>query len=193
MDLPTAYLVRHGETAWSRTGQHTGRTDIPLTECGQREALRLGERLRGVNFARIYTSPAQRAAHTCELAGFAEGVRVDPDLQEWDYGAYEGLTSAEILAKHPGWDLFRDGCPNGESPADVRERADRVVQRARAAQGTILVFSSGHFIRALASRWLNLELTAVSRHLALSTTSISIVSHEREISRPIVQLWNERC
>src|SRR6266403_1228387 len=146
-ELPVVYLARHGETAWSLTGQHTGLTDLPLTERGEENARALGKRLTGLNFGEVFTSPLQRAARTCELAGFGTVAEVDPDLVEWDYGQYEGLRSDEILAKRPDWQLFRDGAPGGESPAQVAERADRVIQRVRVVSGNVLLFSSGHFIR----------------------------------------------
>src|SRR5262245_10118918 len=142
--FPLVYLARHGETAWSVSGQHTGRTDITLTEQGERNARLLGEALRGLQWVKVLTSPSQRARRTCELAGFAAHAEVLPDLAEWDYGDFEGKTTREILAARPGWQLFRDGCPGGESPAQVGARADRVVERLRAAHGNVLVFSSGH-------------------------------------------------
>jgi probable phosphoglycerate mutase len=190
-ELPIVYLARHGETAWSLTGQHTGLTDLPLTERGERNACQLGERLRGLTFARVYTSPLQRARRTCELAGFGAVAEVDPDLVEWDYGQYEGLRTAEIRVKHPGWLLFRDGCPGGESPVQAAARADRVVSRLRTVQGDVLLFSSGHFIRVLAMRWIELELTANARRFMLSTASLSAVGYENELSRPVIRLWNE--
>jgi len=146
-ELPIIYLARHGETAWSLTGQHTGLTDLPLTKRGERNARQLGERLRGLTFAKVYTSPLQRAARTCELAGFGAVAEVDRDLVEWDYGQYEGRRTAEIRAERPDWELFRDGCPGGEAPAQASARADRVVHRLHAVQGDVLLFSSGHFIR----------------------------------------------
>src|SRR6188768_1227814 len=149
--LPVSYLARHGETAWSLSGQHTGLTDLPLTERGERNATRLGERLRGLQFSRVLTSPLQRARRTSELAGFGAVATLDPDLVEWNYGEYEGRTSAEILAKRPGWQLFRDGCPGGESPQQVITRARRVVDRIREAPGDVLLFSSGHIIRVFAA------------------------------------------
>ena len=190
-ELQIVYLARHGETAWSLTGQHTGLTDLPLTECGERNARQLGERLRGLMFAKVYTSPLQRAARTCELAGFGAVAAVDPDLVEWDYGQYEGLRTAEIWVKHPGWLLFRDGCPGGESPAQASARADRVVSRLRAVPGDVLLFSSGHFIRVLATRWIGLEVTANARRFMLSTASLSAVGYENELARPVIRLWNE--
>ena len=144
--LPILHLARHGETAWSLSGQHTGRTDLPLTERGERNARALGERLRGLACARVFTSPLRRAARTCELAGFGAAAEIDPDLVEWDYGQYEGRRTAEIHAERPDWQLFRDGCPGGESPDQVGARADRVVARVRAVEGDVLVFSSGHFL-----------------------------------------------
>ena len=190
-ELPIIYLARHGETAWSLTGQHTGLTDLPLTERGERNARQLGERLRGLTFARVYTSPLQRARRTCELAGFGAVAEVDPDLVEWDYGQYEGLRTAEIRVKRPGWLLFRDGCPGGESPVQAAARADRVMSRLRAVQGDVLLFSSGHFIRVLATRWIELEVTANARRFMLSTASLSAVGYENELARPVIRLWNE--
>jgi broad specificity phosphatase PhoE len=190
-ELPIIYLARHGETAWSLTGQHTGLTDLPLTERGERNARQLGERLRGLTFAKVYTSPLQRAARTCALAGFGAVADVDPDLVEWDYGQYEGLRTAEIREKHPDWLLFRDGCPGGESPAQASARADRVVSRLRAVSGDVLLFSSGHFIRVLATRWIGLEVTANARRFMLSTASLRAVGYENELSRPVIRLWNE--
>jgi probable phosphoglycerate mutase len=155
--LPVIHLARHGETAWSLSGQHTGRTDLPLTERGERNARALGQRLRGLEFAKVYTSPLQRAARTCELAGIGTSAEIDPDLVEWDYGQYEGHRTAEIHAERPDWQLFRDGCPGEESPGQIGARADRVVGRVRAIKGDVLVFSSGHFLRVLAARWLGLD------------------------------------
>jgi probable phosphoglycerate mutase len=190
-ELHIVYLARHGETVWSLTGQHTGLTDWPLTERGERNARQLGERLRGLTFARVYTSSLQRAARTCELAGFGTVAEVEPDLVEWNYGQYEGLRTAEIREKHPGWLLFRDGCPGGESPTQASARADRVVSRLRAVPGDVLLFSSGHFIRVLVTRWIDLEVTANARRFMLSTASLSAVGYENERSRPVIRLWNE--
>src|SRR3974390_1141063 len=158
--LPIVYLARHGETAWSLSGQHTGLTDLPLTERGELNARRLGERLKGLTFAKVFTSPLRRAVRTGELAGCGGGAEIDPDLGEWNYGRYEGRRPAEICAERPDWQLFRDGCPGGESPAEVAARADRAVDRLRAVQGDVLLFSSGHFLRVLAVRWIGIELTA---------------------------------
>src|SRR5246127_5746414 len=140
--LPVVYLARHGDTAWTLSGQHTGLTDLPLTADGERNAKRLGDRLRGLEFVKVFTSPLQRAKRTCELAGFGAVAELDADLVEWDYGQYEGLRSAEILARRPDWDLFRDGCPGGESPREVGARANRIIRRVRAIDGDVLVFSS---------------------------------------------------
>ena len=177
-ELQIVYLARHGETAWSLTGQHTGLTDLPLTERGERTARQLGARLRGLTFARVYTSPLQRARRTCELAGFGAVAEVDPDLVEWDYGQYEGRRTAEIRAERPGWLLVRDGCPGGESPAQASARADRVVSRLRAVLGDVLLFSSGHFIRVLATRLIELEVTVNASRFMLITASLSAVGYE---------------
>jgi probable phosphoglycerate mutase len=190
-ELQIVHLARHGETAWSLTGQYTGLTDLPLTERGERNARQLGEGLRGLTFAKVYTSPLQRARRTCELAGFGAVAEVDPDLVEWDYGQYEGRRTAEIRAERPGWLLFRDGCPGGESPAQASARADRVVNRVRAVQGDVLLFSSGHFIRVLVTRWIGLEVTDNARRFMLSTASLSAVGYENELSRPVIRLWND--
>ena len=189
--LPVVYVARHGETAWSISGQHTGLTDLPLTQNGERNARRLGERLKGLTFAKVFTSPLQRARQTCDLAGFGPAAEIDPDLVEWDYGRYEGLRSAEILAQRPDWELFRDGCPGGESPAQVGERADRVVERVRTVPGNVLLFSSGHFIRVLAARWLGLGPGSAGRYFLLSTASLSALSYEHNLSRPVIRLWND--
>ena len=140
--LPVLYIARHGNTAWTHTGQHTGLTDLPLTSDGERNAVRLGERMKGMKFAKVFTSPLQRASRICELSGFGGGAETDPDLVEWNYGKYEGLTSAQILEQHPHWDLFRDGVPGGESLEQIGERADRVVDRVRRVTGDVLLFSS---------------------------------------------------
>ena len=188
--LPVVYLARHGETAWSLSSQHTGRTDLPLTERGERQARALGERLRGANFAKVLTSPSQRARRTAELAGFGSLAETDPDLAEWDYGQYEGRRTADILAERPGWFLFRDGAPGGETPEQVAARADRVVRRIRAVQGSVAIFSSAHISRVLAVRWLGLE-AAAGRYLLLDTSSLSILGYEHNLAEPAVRLWNE--
>jgi broad specificity phosphatase PhoE len=189
--LPVVYVARHGETAWSISGQHTGLTDLPLTPNGERNARRLGERLQGLTFTKVFTSPLQRAARTCELAGFGAVAETDRDLVEWDYGRYEGLRSAQILAERPDWQLFRDGCPGGETPAKVGERADRVVQRVRTVPGNVLLFSSGHFIRVLAARWLALGPGSAGRYFLLTTASLSALSYEHNLSHPVIRLWND--
>ena len=188
--LPTLYIARHGETAWSLSGQHTGLTDLPLTDHGQNNARHLGNQLRGRSFAKAFTSPLQRARRTCELAGFGAEAEVDRDLLEWNYGDYEGLRTAEIHAKRPGWELFRDGCPGGESAGDVGARADRMVDRVRAVQQDVLIFSSGHFLRVLAARWLGFEPQA-GEHFLLSTASLSALSYEDDLTRPVIKFWND--
>jgi probable phosphoglycerate mutase len=189
--LPVVYLARHGETAWTLSGQYTGFTDLPLTERGERNARRLEERLAGLTFAKVFTSPLQRARRTCELAGFGAVAEIDEDLVEWNYGDYEGRHSADVHRERPEWELFRDGCPGGESPAEAAARADRVVSRVRAVPGNVLLFSSGHFIRVLATRWIGLEVTANARRFMLSTASLSAVGYEKELSRPVIRLWND--
>jgi broad specificity phosphatase PhoE len=188
--LPVVYLARHGETAWSISGQHTGLTDLPLTERGESNARRLGDRLKKLRFDRVFTSPLQRAARTCELAGFGARAEVDRDLLEWNYGEYEGLRTDEIHAKRPDWELFRDGCPGGESPQQIGARADRVVSRIREIGGNVLIFSSGHILRVLTARWLGLE-PAGGKYFALSTASLSTLSYEHNLSKPVIQLWND--
>ena len=188
--LPTIYLARHGETAWSLSGQHTGLTDLALTERGERNAGQLGNRLSGLAFAKVFTSPLQRAVRTSELAGFTAVAEVDRDLLELNYGDYEGRRTTEIHVERPDWQLFRDGCPGGESPSQVGARADRVVHRMRALEGDVLVFSSGHFLRVLAARWLGLD-PAAGRFLLLSTASVSALSYEHDLSEPVIRLWND--
>ncbi len=188
--LPIVYLARHGETAWTISGQHTSLTDIPLNAQGEEQAARLGERLQGLRFAAVLTSPLHRARRTCELAGFGPVADVEPDLLEWNYGAYEGRRSADIHRERPDWDLFRDGGPGGESPEDVGARADRVVRRVRTTDGDVLLFSSGHFLRVLAARWLGLEPEA-GRFFLLSTASLSAVGYEHDRSQPVIRLWDE--
>lgn len=189
--LPEIYMARHGNTAWTLSGQHTGLTDLPLTRDGECNARRLGGRLKGMTFAKVFTSPLQRASRTCELAGFGAVAETDPDLVEWDYGQYEGLASAEILRKRPDWQLFRDGAPGGESPVQIGERADRVVKRLRGVAGNVLLFSSGHFIRVLTARWLGLGPGTGGRYLLLSPASLSALSYEHNLSHPVIRLWND--
>ena len=189
--LPIVYLARHGETEWSLTGQHTGLTDLPLTENGERVALRLGERLKELSPAKVFTSPLRRASRTCELAGFGAIAESDPDLVEWNYGEYEGRRTADIRLERPGWQLFRDGCPGGESPSQVSARASRVVARVRKVEGDIVLFSSGHFIRVLAARWIGAEPTVHAAAFMLSTASLSALGYENDLSRPVIRLWND--
>jgi len=184
------YLARHAETEWSLTGQHTGRTDLPLIELGERNARRLGARLSGLSFARVFASPLMRARQTCELAGFGQAAEIDNDLVEWDYGEYEGRRTVEILAERPDWQLFRDGCPGGESPEQVAARADRVVNRVCAVEGDVLIFSSGHILQMLAYRWVGLEPSSAG-FLILSTASLSALGYENRLGRPVIRLWNE--
>ena len=188
--LPVVYLARHGETAWTISRQHTGVTDLPLTARGEVEAGQLGERLEGLPLAGVLTSPLQRAVRTCELAGFGSAAEVEPDLLEWNYGTYEGRTSADIRTERPDWQLFRDGCPGGELPDQVGARADRAARRVRAMGGDVLLFSSGHFLRVFAARWLGLDPGA-GRYFLLDTASLSAVGYEHDRSEPAIRLWNE--
>jgi len=180
-------LVRHGETEWSRTGKHTGRTDVPLTEEGRRQAELLAVSLAGRRFDRVLTSPLSRAAETCRLAGFEQVAETREDLVEWDYGEYEGLTTPEIRRERPDWVLWRDGCPGGESPEQVGERLDRVLEEVRASTGHVALFAHGHVLRVLAVRWLGLA-PADGARLALSTATVSVLGWERETA--VVRLWN---
>ena len=189
--LTQLYLIRHGETAWSLSGQHTSRTEVPLTPKGERDALQLAERLHSVRFTEVLTSPRLRARQTCERAGFAIHDKIEPDLAEWDYGNYEGLRSSEIQEQHPGWNIFRDGCPNGESPEEVAARADRLLARLRTVEGKAAVFSHGHFCRVLAARWTGASLEE-GRRLLLSPASVSILAYEHDNpAEPVITLWNE--
>lgn len=188
---PIVYLARHGETAWSLSGQHTGITDLPLTERGERNALCLGERLQGLTFAKVLTSSLQRATRTCELAGYRSLAEIDRELLEWHYGEYEGRTTKDIQTERPDWQLFLDGCPGGESPNQVGARADHVVERVRAVKGDVLLFSSGHFLRVFAARWLGLEVAA-GRYFLLSTGSLSMLAYEHHsLTEPVIRLWND--
>jgi broad specificity phosphatase PhoE len=188
--LPVIYLARHGETEWSLSGQHTGLTDLPLTARGELDARELGERLQRLVVAKVFASPLQRAARTCELAGFGATAVVDRDLVEWNYGEYEGLTTREIQASRPGWSLFRDGCPGGETLSQVGARADHVVQRVRAVDGNVLLFSSGHFLRIFAARWLDLD-PAEGRHFVLGTTALCALGYDHDRTEPAIRLWNQ--
>ena len=188
--LPRVYLIRHGETEWSLAGRHTSRTEITLTARGEGEARELGERLREIPFVRVLTSPRLRARRTCELAGLDSAAEIEPDLAEWDYGDYEGLRSAEILAGQRDWNLFRDGCPRGETPAQVSARADRLMARLRALDGNVALFTHGHFGRALGVRWIGLP-TSAAQHFLLSTASLSVLGYEHDRSdQPAIVRWN---
>ena len=188
--LQRLYLVRHGETAWSLSGQHTGRTDIPLTEQGEGDARELAERLRDVSFSRVFTSPLKRARRTCELADLNKVGEIEPDLVEWDYGDYEGLRAGDIRKGPPDWNIFRDGCPNGESPAQVSKRADRLIARLRMLEGDLAIFSHGHFGRVLAARWIGLGIEQ-AQHFLLSTASLSILGYGHNVAEePAIVLWN---
>jgi probable phosphoglycerate mutase len=184
------YLARHGETAWTISRQHTGRSDIPLTERGERNARSLGQRLRGTTFAKVFTSSLSRARRTAELAGFGTVAEVDPELVEWDYGRYDGKTTAEIRAEKPGWSLFRDGCPGGESIAAVGARADRVVARVGSIEGRVLLFGHGHFFRVVAARWLRLSASD-AQLFYLGTAALSILGDEHSRDEPVIRLWND--
>ncbi len=181
------YLIRHGETAWSLSGQHTGRTDIHLTKKGAQDARNLGASLLPANPSHVFTSPRQRAQQTCALAGFGSIAQIESDLAEWDYGDYEGLRSAEILQKRPGWNIFLDGCPSGESPAQVSDRADRFIAKCRELEGNIAAFTHGHFGRVLAARWIGLSVCEGQRFF-LSTASVSALGYEH--NSPVINLWN---
>ena len=191
-ELPIVYLARHGETAWSLTGQHTGLTDLPLTERGECNARTLGQRLIRLSLTKVLTSPLRRARRTCELAGFGPVAEIDPDLVEWDYGQYEGRRTVDIRTERPDWQLFRDGCPGGESPQQVAARADRVMRRVRAVPGDVLLFSSGHLLRMLAARWIGVETFNASSFM-LSTASLSALGYEYDLQRPVIRLWNDTC
>jgi probable phosphoglycerate mutase len=191
VSFPRVYLIRHGQTEWSLSGQHTGRTDIPLTAYGVEEAAHLQARLAGITFAHVLTSPRLRARRTCELAGLGVSAKIEEELREWEYGDFEGLTSAQIQARSPGWNAYVDGFPGGERPAAVLERASRFVQHLRSLEGEIAVFSHGHFLRILAVAWIGFPITAVPK-FSLATASVGILSHEHNrADRPVISLWNE--
>jgi broad specificity phosphatase PhoE len=184
------YFIRHGETAWSLSGQHTGRTDIPLTAHGEDEARKLGPCLREIQFARVLTSPRQRARRTCEFAGLGPAAEIEPDLAEWDYGDYEGQRSVDIRKGRPDWNVFRDGCPRGEMPAHVSDRTDRLIAYLCALDGNVALFSHGQFGCALAARWIGLP-TIKGQHFALGAASLSILGHEPSRSEVrVIALWN---
>jgi broad specificity phosphatase PhoE len=181
------YVVRHGETEWSLSGQHTGVTDIPLTENGRAVARRLRPVLAKESFSLVLTSPLGRARETCKLAGLGAGAAVETDLKEWNYGEYEGITSKQIQAMRPGWMIFRDGCPGGESPEQVGARADRVIAGVRAASGDVALFAHGHIFRVLVARWIGLP-AAAGQHFLLDTATLNVLGYYR--GSPAVKVWN---
>jgi probable phosphoglycerate mutase len=189
-ELSRLFLARHGDTPWTVSGQHTGRTDLALNYLGERNAQQLGERLRANSFTRVFTSPLQRASKTCKLAGYEDRAEIEPDLLEWDYGSFEGKTTDEILKQHPGWQLYRDGCPKGESPDDVAARADRFIARIREIKGDVLAFSSGHIIRMIAARWLGLP-PVTGRFFYCRPASVGVLGYEHNSrGEPIIRAWN---
>jgi probable phosphoglycerate mutase len=188
--LPSLYLARHGDTAWSKSGQHTGRADIPLTDQGERNARSLGARLKGLSFVKVLTSPLQRAKRTSELAGFGPVATIDPDLMEWNYGQYEGKRTDEIRQERPNWNLFRDGCPAGETLTDVSTRADRVIGRIQGCAGDVLLFAHRDFLRILAVRWVKLPAIE-AQHFLLTTASLSILGYDHGLDQPVIRLWND--
>lgn len=188
--FPMIYLVRHGETEWSRSRRHTGRTDIGLTEEGEASARQLAARLHGNDVSAVWSSPSRRARRTCELAGFTSGVVVKEDLQEWDYGDYEGITTKDILLSQPAWQLFRDGAPGGESVSEVGARADRVVRDLRQLEQSVLIFSSSHFLRVLAVRWLGMPAQQ-GQSFVLDTATVSVLGYEHNLEEPVIRRWNE--
>ena len=184
------YLVRHGETEWSLNGRHTGRTDLPLTDHGEDESRKLGTRLPKETFSRVFSSPRLRARRTCELAGLAADMEIDSDLAEWDYGDYEGVRTVEIRKHHPHWNILRDGCPRGESPAQIGERTDRVVARLRKLEGDVAIFSHGHLGRVFGARWIGLRVDQAER-LLLGTASVSILDYDPTRGNDgVIALWN---
>jgi len=185
---PEVVLVRHGETEWSRSGKHTGRTDVPLTEEGRRQAQAVGDALRGRGFALVLTSPLERARETCRLAGFDDQAQTRDELMEWDYGACEGRTTPEIREERPGWTLWRDGVTGGETIEQVASRVDLVIEEIRGADGDALLFAHGHVLRVLTARWLGLEPHA-GRLFALDPATLSTLGYERET--PVIRVWNE--
>ena len=187
--LAEIYLVRHGETAWTISGQHTGRTDIPLTERGEHDALALGAHLRGLNFAKVLASPLQRARQTGDLAGFGGRMEFDAHLMEWDYGAYEGRRTLDIKAERPGWNLFDVGCPSGETLADVTARADQVIARMRELDGNVLLFAHRDILRILIARWVALPALE-ARRLLLATASLSILGYDHDVNEPVIRMLN---
>lgn len=183
------YLIRHGETEWTKSNQHTGLTDIPLTDKGRSQAIELKEHLKGLQFKKVFCSPLIRAKETCEIAGFFEHAKIDEDLYEWNYGDYEGKTTEEIRKTDPKWDIFTSGAPRGESIADVGARARKMIGKVHAVEGDVALFSSSHFLRSLTCKWLNQPLS-FGKHILLSTASISILGTHRE--DPVILLWNRQ-
>ncbi|MHB8847432.1 MAG: histidine phosphatase family protein [Burkholderiales bacterium] len=188
--LPKLYLVRHGETAWTVSGRHTGRTDLALTEQGENEARSVRPRLENLRFALVLSSPLQRARRTAELAGFGDAAQSDPDLTEWDYGAYEGRRTVEIRAEHAGWNLFDDGCPEGETLRQIGRRADRVIERVRTLNADALVFAHRDILRILIARWLGLPARE-GRYFYLATASLNILGYDHQLDEPVIRLLNE--
>ena len=189
-DLPRLFLARHGDTAWTDSRQHTGRTDLALNEAGEDRARQIGEKLRRYSFTAVFTSPLQRASTTSKLAGYGAVARIDPDLVEWDYGRFEGMLTNDILKAQPGWQLYRDGCPGGESPGDVAARADGFIARLQRTEGDVLAFSSGHIIRMIAARWLGLP-PAAGRFFYCRPASVGVLGFEhKNRNEPIIYLWN---
>jgi probable phosphoglycerate mutase len=188
--LPEIHLVRHGQTEWSLSGKHTGRSDIPLTQAGEDAARNLADRMQGLTFPIVWSSPSQRAFNTCVLAGYGDRCVKKDDLAEWDYGAYEGLTTKQILTERPGWQLFRDGCPAGETAVDAGARADRIIREIREIDDAVLIFSSAHFLRVLAARWLGLP-PEDGRQFVLDTASMSVLGYEHDRTEPVIRRWNQ--
>lgn len=186
-DVRRVYTIRHGQTEWSLSGRHTGVTDLPLTEHGRETARQLQAVLKKEHFALVLTSPLQRARETCALSGLGDVAEIDRDLMEWNYGAYEGLTTREIREKTPDWMIFTDGCPGGEAPEQVGARVDRIIARVRAVQGNVALFAHGHLLRVLAARWLELAVAA-GRHFFLDTGTLSVLSHYDGV--PAIRRWN---
>jgi probable phosphoglycerate mutase len=184
------FVIRHGSTAWSVSGRHTGLTDLSLSETGEAESRLLAPLLRKVSFSQVWVSPLLRAQQTCELAGLKPQARIEPDLVEWDYGDYEGLRSAEIQQRRPGWIIFRDGCPNGEMPQQVSDRADRIIGRLQEMTNPVALFSHGHFGAVLAARWIGLPILE-AQHLPLATASISVLGYDaHHPETTVIQQWN---
>jgi broad specificity phosphatase PhoE len=181
------YLVRHGETEWSLSGQHTSYTDLPLTEHGREQARAVADKLAGIGFSLVLSSPLQRARETCRLAGFGQAAELTDDLREWNYGDYEGVTTAEIHERDPDWLLWRDGCPGGESPAEIGARLDRLLSRLAGVDGDVLCFAHGHVLRVLTARWLEMEVAAGAR-FALATATVSVLGHEH--ATQVVERWS---